>query len=146
MIIKVSTPATIQSPTSLKRKRVGQSYGDFGKLLDTEESETESVSAANPASSIDSILSLQEIGQTEDSTERQIKRGQAVIAYLEKIREGLLTNQVRGQDLIILKKVLVTEKENATDPKLQAIIAEIELRAEVELAKIEVAKGINIEA
>ena len=96
--------------------------------------------AAGPVGSLDSLLSLQEVGDATQEKgggrDRQAREwGDSVLDRLEDIRNGLLIGGIPVDKLETLAATMKNQKENASDPALAAIIEEIELRALVELAK-----------
>ena len=90
-------------------------------------------------SEVSSILLVQEIPQ-DSSAGNQNKnlftRGEALLDQLGIIRDGLLAGSLPADKLKELTKILNEEKTINSDPQLSEIIDEIELRAEVELAKL----------
>lgn len=59
------------------------------------------------------------------------------IEHLEAIRHGLLLGQISKKRLSDIVKALAQQREKNIDPALIEIINDIELRAKVELAKLE---------
>ncbi len=125
-----------------KRPGVARS-GVFSSLLSLAESDESSQvgKAGNvvATSDISSIIALQEISEEEVRRKKAIKRGDAMLDSLEQLRRGLLTGTIPTHMLHDINKQLAADKETTTDPHLLAIIADIELRTAVELAKLEMA-------
>lgn len=106
-------------------------------------SETESA-AASPAAgdiqslgSVDALLSLQEIPDDELRKRKALAEGADTLEALETLRMSLLGGAVPEHLLHRLTQVVALQKEQVDDPKLKSIIEDIELRAAVELAKLE---------
>ena len=75
----------------------------------------------------------------EEGRERRrqaLKRGYNLLEKLEEIRDGLLMGYISKDKLIEISRFVKERKNNIDDPKLEEIISEIELRVEVELAKL----------
>lgn len=94
--------------------------------------------APTQLSGIDALLLVQAV---DDSTERQarrrmIRRGEDILDKLEEIRHGLLLGTVPKEKLMDLAQMVRTRREACQDPRLAALLDEIELRAEVEIAKL----------
>lgn len=85
--------------------------------------------AANP------LLSIQEIADATTGRSRARARGEAMLDRLEDIRLGLLVGRVPKDRLVELSRLARTRRAEAVDPRLVEVLDEIELRAEVELAK-----------
>ncbi|MEW5727183.1 MAG: flagellar assembly protein FliX [Pseudomonadota bacterium] len=125
-------------------KRVDKSdgrKGEFKKALveamDTME-EVHSVESASGVASVDAIFVAQAVGDSDEREARQrlIHRGEDILDKLEEIRHGLLLGVVPREKLEALAHSVRSRRENCPDPRLAALLDEIELRAEVELAKL----------
>ncbi|EKV26706.1 Flagellar trans-acting factor FliX [Caenispirillum salinarum AK4] len=66
-----------------------------------------------------------------------LQRGEDILDRLEELRVGLLLGHVPKDRLSGLARLVREQREDAQDPQLAALLDEIELRAEVELAKLE---------
>lgn len=86
--------------------------------------------AANP------LLSIQEIADATTGRSRARARGEAMLDRLEDIRLGLLAGGVPRERLVELSRLARARRAEAVDPRLVEVLDEIELRAEVELAKL----------
>ena len=87
---------------------------------------------------VNSILGVQEVS---DVPEREARRqlvgwGENILDKLDEIRHGLLIGAIPKDRLTNLAQTLRERRANVRDPQLIEIIDEIELRAEVELAKL----------
>jgi hypothetical protein len=67
---------------------------------------------------------------------RAQERGNMMLDHLEEIRMGLLLGTIPMAKLEQLAQLVRAKREQIDDPKLLAILDEIELRAAVELAKL----------
>ena len=105
---------------------------------------SDSESAPAPAASsslrtvggIDALIALQGI---EDATERRrhaVKRGRLALDALEELKIGLLGGDLTPGTLQKLKAVAAHLKNGSGDAALDGVLAEIELRVEVEIAKM----------
>jgi hypothetical protein len=115
--------------------------GEFKKALVDAMGAMEEVHAAEAPSSlgvVEATLMLQDVG---DATEREarrklVRRGEEVLDMLEEIRHGLLLGTVPLGKLQSLSDSIRSRRDNCPDPRLAALLDEIELRAEVEIAKL----------
>ena len=120
-------------------KRTGD--GAFDSMVgDAEETEAAS-SAGRPTSigALDALLSLQEAesGTSEEAHKKARKRAGDLLDHLDKIRIGLLTGELPKSSLQQLAQTITSHRDHVLDPKLAEILDEIDLRAQVELAKLE---------
>jgi hypothetical protein len=98
--------------------------------------ETRAASAPRAAASIDALLALQ--GIEEDPTERRkrsVKRGRGALDVLDELKIGLLSGNFDTSTVTRLRNAAAALKSSSGDAGLDAVLAEIELRVEVELAK-----------
>ena len=126
---------------SKSKKSSSTSSGEFAKLLSSELEASEDVShveASSSTTSVDAIFAAQTIGEEEEQElrRRAIYRSENILAKLEAIREGLLKGYISKDKLIEIARFIRDKKEITTDKNLIDIMEEIELRAEVELAKL----------
>jgi len=114
----------------------GAASSDFDSLLISEQ-KIDAVAASNRISSVDAVVALQEI--TGDNTDERGAKNRAnlILDKLEDIRMGLLMGQIPKSNLDELSRILIVARENSIDANLLEIIEDIELRAKIELAKLE---------
>lgn len=90
---------------------------------------------AGPVAGIDAILALQAVEDPMFAKRKAVKRGQSMLDVLEEMKADLIMGQVSEGRLNRLL-ALVGQAKMASDPALEALIDDIELRARVELAKL----------
>lgn len=130
-------------PTATRRVGSAQpaSGGDFAAALHEETVATGGKSAVGGAVALSGVSTVLALQGTPDSTERRarqraVQRGDAMLDDLEEIRLGLLLGAISRARLEQLAQLVRVRREQVDDPKLMAILDEIELRAAVELAKL----------
>jgi hypothetical protein len=85
---------------------------------------------------IDALVALQGL---EDSTERRRRaaaRGRVALDALDALKVGLLSGSLDPSALLRLRAATVDLTEASGDHNLDRVLAEIELRVEVEIAKL----------
>jgi hypothetical protein len=98
--------------------------------------ETRAAAAPKAAASIDALLALQ--GIEEDPAERRkrsVQRGRGALDVLDELKIGLLSGNFDTSAVSRLRDAAAALKSSSGDAGLDAVLAEIELRVEVELAK-----------
>lgn len=91
--------------------------------------------ATMAAAGIDALLALQAVDDATSGRRKAIRRGNMLIDALERIQADLLAGRVSEGHLNKAIALLAQAKIN-TEPGLDALIADIELRVRVELAKL----------
>ncbi|MCA1458352.1 flagellar assembly protein FliX [Bradyrhizobium sp. BRP22] len=102
----------------------------------TEAGEVRSGAAPKAAGNIDALLALQ--GVEEDLVERRkrsVARGRGALDVLDELKIGLLAGNLEATTVARLRDAAASLKSSSGDPGLDAVLSEIELRVEVELAK-----------
>ena len=92
---------------------------------------TSSVAATH---SLDALLAMQAVEDPLQKRRKLVRRGNQLIDTLEGLRGDLLVGRVAEGSLNQLMAVL-TQMRDRSEPALDALLDEIELRARVELAK-----------
>ena len=98
--------------------------------------EARAVNATKAAANIDALLAMQ--GIEEDPTERRkrsVQRGKGALDVLDDLKIGLLSGNFNASTVSRLRDAAANLKSTSGDPGLDAVLSEIELRVEVELAK-----------
>jgi hypothetical protein len=99
------------------------------------------VAAPVGVSSIDALLALQEVGGPLERRRKAVRRAGVILDVLDEVKLALLEGDVPPAALDRLMSAVRLERGGADDPKLQGLLDEIETRAAVELAKIEISGG-----
>ena len=98
--------------------------------------ETRAAVAPKATANIDALLALQ--GIEEDPVERRrrsVQRGKGALDVLDDLKLGLLSGNLDSSTVSRLRDAAANLKSSSGDPRLDAVLSEIELRVEVELAK-----------
>ena len=140
--MKVSGPYGARGPqTSRRSDKTGSAKaGEFSRLLDGDEAPAP-VQGAAPVSSVGSILALQEIGDEETNRRKARARAHRLLDRLDELRIGLLTGSLSEDGIVELVTLIRSERPQVSDPQMTEVLDAIELRAQVELAKLEMGIG-----
>lgn len=134
--MKVDPSAPVR-PAAISRVRPnGRSGVGFADLLG-EAHAAPAVTHATPLGAAEAILALQEVGDFAERRRHARERGHSMLDRLEAIRLGLLEGWIGGESLRSLQRLVSERHGDLGDPRLGEILDEIELRAAVELAKLE---------
>jgi hypothetical protein len=129
---------------SVRTTRASRTVSNDGKGFAPEES-TQATAAGltgtGPIAAVDTILALQGVDDSPEQRRRGTRHGEQLLNLLDEIRDGLLAGAIPKAMLQRLAAATGVRRESFADPKLQGILEEIELRALVELAKLERAES-----
>jgi hypothetical protein len=95
------------------------------------------VSGPGPIAAVDNILMLQGVDDSAGGQSRGLKHGEDLLDMLDEVRDGLLSGGIPRMTLNKIANAVSRRQDGFADPKLQNVLDEIELRAKVELAKLE---------
>jgi hypothetical protein len=84
---------------------------------------------------IDALIALQGIEEPAERRRRAVKQGRRALDALDELKLGLLAGSLDQGTLLRLKSLATDLKDGSGDEKLDSVLAEIDLRVAVELAK-----------
>lgn len=90
---------------------------------------------------IDALMALQGIEDATERKRRAVKRGRNALDALDALKLALLDGRLDGLALARLHSAAEGLGESSGDPRIDSVLAEIELRVGVELAKIGMPRG-----
>ena len=122
-------------------KSASAKSGDFAAKVGgkAEEPSPPAVGASNSLGTVEALIAVQGV---QDATQRAggpgWQRAEDLLDRLEEIRHGILTGALSRTRLEALVQNLASRREANVDPRLAAVLDDIELRAKVELAKLSI--------
>jgi Class II flagellar assembly regulator len=135
-------PMEIKGPgrveTSAVKRKAPASAGSSGfSVSEPSESQAQIVAGPGPIAALDSILMLQGLDDSTQGKSKGLAHGEQLLDLLDSVRDGLLAGGIPRATLNKLAAAVTRRHEAFADPKLQDVLDQIELRAHVELAKLE---------
>jgi hypothetical protein len=85
---------------------------------------------------IDALIALQGVEDPLERRKRAVKRGRLALDALDELKMGLLGGAFTSATLSKLQSAAAHLKLGSGNPELDAVLGEIELRVEVEIAKM----------
>ena len=143
--MKVEGPGQSQATSKSKKSDKADRKGNiFGSMVSSETSSAAPAKATQSIAMVDALLAVQ---GAEDPTARAARkrarvRAENVLSELDKIKVAMLSGNLTVGHMVDIGDVVASHREKITDPGLTSIMDEIDLRAQVELAKMRVALGI----
>lgn len=127
---------------SEKTKKSSGSGGAFGAFLADDTASAQGAAPSMAASSVGALLAAQY--EDDDALEKQrrknmVRRAGHMLDALDEVKRGLVTGGITLSDMNRLKNSLAAKREGVMDPKLLEIMDEVDMRAQIELAKLEMA-------
>ena len=123
--------------SAIRRKGTVATGGGFSVSEAAPETHAHIVAGPGPIAALDSILALQDMGDPADGRSKGLAHGEQLLEILDSVRDGLLAGGIPRATLNRLAVAVTRRHDVFADPRLQDVLDQIELRAHVELAKLE---------
>jgi hypothetical protein len=134
--VEIKGPGRIET-SAVRRKAPTGATGSGFAVSEAPESHASIVAGPGPIAALDSILMLQGMDDSTDGRSKGLARGEQLLDLLDSVRDGLLAGGIPRATLNRLAAAVTRRHDSFADPKLQDVLDQIELRAHVELAKLE---------
>lgn len=145
--MRVDTRFAAAAAGALNATRRAAAPGAFAPAgtEETPRAATAGASQTGMLTGLDVLLTLQGQDGAEAQKERRrrsVQRGHDLLDGLDRLKAALIGGRVATRDLQAIAGRLAERMAESGDPRLDGLVAEIELRAAVELAKLEAARGV----
>ncbi|HJO74605.1 MAG TPA: flagellar assembly protein FliX [Rhodospirillales bacterium] len=141
--MKISKVGSAKKSASTKKTKSTAKTGEFadqvrGAAAASGVEGPHGVEGAGPVGAVDSIIAVQEVPNATDGRSKGvlIQYGDDLLNRLDDLRLAILDGVLSKDMLTELAHNLRQKRQNSDDPRLNDVIDEIELRAEVEIAKL----------
>jgi len=134
----IGANATAQVASSSASKRAAGS--GFSVSEDTASQATASTPTLRTIGGIDALMALQGEEDLPERRRRAVRHGRVALDVLDELKVEVLGGTLGPSTLMRLKSATAGLKDSSGDPELDAVLAEIDLRVEVEIAKLTPAK------
>lgn len=124
------------SSTSRSKRKDDVPEGAFARQLEAAMG-SQAPAGAGPVSMVDALLAVQEVSDATDGRSKGRKRAEMMLEGLDELRHGLLMGTIPAPKIKALAELCRSERAKVEDPHLKEVLDEVELRAAVELAKLE---------
>lgn len=134
--MKITGTGPIQTSVVRRKSQPGRAAGaGFAGALASDGAVRGAAAPAEvaPASA---LLAAQEVDDPLVGRSQAVRRGEDILERLDEIRHGLLIGSIPRERLNQLLAIVRRQQGRVSDPRLREVLAEIELRASVELAKL----------
>ena len=102
--------------------------------------QTSSAQGVSGVASVDALIALQQVDTATERRRRAVRRAGRILDALDEVKIALLDGQISASALTDLNAAVREQQLEADDPGLQSVLRQIEARAAVELAKIEMSR------
>ena len=136
VLVEIKGPGRIETSAIKRKAPTGSSSSSF-TMSEASETHGQIVAGPGPIAALDSILMLQGMDDSTEGRSKGLAHGEQLLDLLDSVRDGLLAGGIPRATLNKLAAAVTRRHDAFADPKLQDVLDQIELRAHVELAKLE---------
>jgi len=134
--MRVQGPNASANATQSSSARRSSSATGFSLAPDSAtQSSAAPTAALRTIGGIDALIALQSDEQPAARRRRAVARGRSALDALDELKHRLLAGTLEPATLLRLRSAAAELKTDSSDPGLDSVLAEIELRVEVEIAK-----------
>jgi len=132
MLVHATNTLSNSSPAPRRRAASGSAFS----VADADAMRSAAQSAAPRAvASLDVLVALQSFDDPIERRRKAVRHGRTALDALDSLKVGLISGTLDRDALVRLKTLAESLGESSGDGRLDAVLAEIRLRAAVELAK-----------
>ncbi len=141
--MKIDGPSKTSGAGNSKKSGKVDGDGSFQDFISHAPKGPSSAAPTQHIARVDALLSVQAAeSPTERAARKRMKeRGEDILKELDRLRHSILTGGLTLGQVVDIADVVASHREKISDPKLTAILDEIDLRAQIELAKARKAMG-----
>lgn len=142
--MKIEGPkSTSRTGSSKKSGKASDSSGaDFSSFISNTAGEAEQSAASQSMARVEGLLAVQaaEDPMQGQARKRMVSRARDILDELDKIKMALLNGNLRATQIENISSIVAQSRDRIEDPELSFLLDEIDLRAQVEMTKLEMAK------
>ncbi|MDB5441366.1 MAG: flagellar assembly protein FliX [Caulobacteraceae bacterium] len=140
--MKIGSTTSTSATGGARGARTAAGGGGFSLSVGAAEeaSATHGASGVSAVGSIEALMALQAVEGPMERRRRAVRRGNRLLDLLGDIKLGLLDGALPAASLERLSQAVREERAGVDHPELDGVLDEIDTRAAVELAKLDVAR------
>jgi hypothetical protein len=119
----------------------GESFRIAGSPTAAAPAQVSGAAGVSSVMGVEAMLALQDVESPTERKRRSVKRAGRLLDELDAIKIAMLGGDLGRGQLDALARAVREQRAATEDPKLEAVLDEIETRAAVELAKFQAAGG-----
>lgn len=137
-------PSTTANATSATRRTSGVAKGakfspatrSASGAQTSSAGQAQGVVASAPIASIDAVIALQAVDDPAGRKAKAVERGTRILDDLDDLKIALLEGRISADQLNRIISQMSARREQSGDHRLEDVLDGIDLRAQVELAKL----------
>ncbi|MBL8769742.1 MAG: flagellar assembly protein FliX [Phenylobacterium sp.] len=140
--MKVSGTGGLSQASGAKSARGasgGEAFRVAGGAAAAPAAQVSSAAGVGGVMGVEALLALQDVESPTERRRRSVRRAGRLLDELDRIKIALLGDELNASQLEALARTVKEQRSATDDPRLEAVLDEIETRAAVELAKFQAA-------
>ena len=138
--MKVNGPGAAGAAGASRGARPQSAAGGFSPITTSATSEASITSYVSGVNSLEALIALQEVGGPLERRRKAMSRAGLILDTLEEMKVDMLDGTISPQSAQKLVRLAREQRSQTDDPRLEGLLDEIETRAAVELAKLEMGR------
>ena len=139
MKIDPTTPVRTSPTRRTRRAQGGGNGASFAsQVAEPDTATAPSVAGSSAPVAVNPLLAVQEVADATSGAAKSKAQGEAILDRLDDIKMGLLAGFIPRDRLEDLVRLVRNRQAKAADDALEDVLDAIELRAQVELAKLSI--------
>ncbi len=142
--MKVGGPGGISSASGPRSAKASGGQGGFslpGVGAASSAAGAARAGGVSMVASLDALIALQDVGGPLERRRRAVGRAGRILDVLDDLKVALLDGELSPASLDRLMRAVREERASTDDPGLEGVLNEIETRAAVELAKLQLLRA-----
>jgi len=140
-LMKIDPTGRLNTSPARRAGKARQSSGgsEFARQISSTPKESAPVAGTSSPMAVNPLIAVQEAKDATSGEAKAKAQAEAMLDNLDELRLALLTGRMSRERLDSLVRLTRAKREPNLDSRLSAVLDEIELRAKVELAKLDIA-------
>jgi hypothetical protein len=142
--MKVTGPGGVSAPSGSRAPKSAQGGATFAPITTGAGGEIARPQAASglaTVSSLEALMAMQDVGGPLERKRRAVARGGRLLDALDRLKIDMLDGELSQSAVESLAREAREQRQGTDDPGLDALLAQIETRAAVELAKLDMSRA-----
>lgn len=136
-VMKINGPRNTSGPASARKGAASSKSAGFAPQSAGagRTPAASGLSGASSINSVDALMAMQGAGDFQEARRQATDRAFSILDVLDDLKIALLEGRIPRDTLTRLMETVKSQRDQTGDPRLEAALDEVELRAAVELAK-----------
>jgi hypothetical protein len=132
-------PSASSGPRGLRPQSAAGGFAPISTSAAPEPAGISGATGVSHVSSLEALIALQEVGGPLERRRRSVRRAGTILDALDALKLDLMDGRLSKSAVEALTRAVRQQRDLTDEPGLEGLLDEIETRAAVEIAKLEMA-------